>query len=58
MPYHFSLTPEIVRFLQAIERARMTVDLTILPPSLAKEFRLRARLRSTHFSTRIRSAIT
>ena len=51
--YQYSFTPEIVRYLQAIERARSEVKLTILPPALAESIRLRARVRSTHFSTRI-----
>ena len=53
MPYRFSFTPEIVRALQSIERARAEVTLTILPPGVAKGLRLRARIKSTHFSTRI-----
>ena len=53
MPYLYSFTPEIVRYLQAIERARAEVSLTVLPPALADHIRLRARVRSTHFSTRI-----
>jgi Fic family protein len=53
MPYKYSFTPEIVRHLQTIERARAEVTLTILPPAIAEDLRLRARVRSTHFSTRI-----
>jgi len=53
MPYQFDFTPEIVRALQSIERARAEVQLTILPPAVAEGLRLRARVRSTHFSTRI-----
>ena len=53
MAYQYRFTPEIVRYLQAIERARSEVKLTILPPALAESLRLRARVRSTHFSTRI-----
>jgi len=53
MPYQFTFTPEIVRALQSIERARAEVQLTILPPAVAEGLRLRARVRSTHFSTRI-----
>ena len=53
MPYQFDLTPEIVRALQSIERARAQVQLTVLPPAVAEGLRLRARVRSTHFSTRI-----
>ena len=53
MAYSFSFTPEIVRALQGIERARAEVQLTVLPPAVAEGLRLRARVRSTHFSTRI-----
>lgn len=53
MAYRFEFTPEIVRALQTIERARAEVQLTILPPIVAEGLRLRARVRSTHFSTRI-----
>jgi len=53
MPYRFSFTPEIVRALQSIERARAEVTLTVLPPGVAEGLRLRARVKSTHFSTRI-----
>jgi Fic family protein len=53
MGYRFVFTSEIVRSLQAIERARAEVRLTVLPPGLAEHLRMRARLRSTHFSTRI-----
>ncbi len=51
MTYQYSFTPEIVRHLQTIERARAEVTLTILPPAIAEGLRLRARVRSTHFST-------
>ena len=53
MTYRFEFTPEIVRALQTIERARAEVQLTVLPPAVAEGLRLRARVRSTHFSTRI-----
>jgi Fic family protein len=53
MTYNYSFTPEIVRHLQTIERARAEVTLTVLPPAIAEGLRLRARVRSTHFSTRI-----
>lgn len=53
MTYNYSFTPEIVRHLQSIERARTEVTLTVLPPAIAEGLRLRARVRSTHFSTRI-----
>jgi Fic family protein len=53
MTYKYAFTPEIVRHLQTIERARAEVTLTVLPPAIAEGLRLRARVRSTHFSTRI-----
>jgi len=53
MPYQFKFTPEIVRALQSIERSREEVRLTVLPPAVAEGLRLRARVHSTHFSTRI-----
>jgi Fic family protein len=53
MSYRFTFTPEIVRTLQAIERARAEVTLTVLPPAMAERLRLQARVKSTHFSTRI-----
>jgi Fic family protein len=53
MAYRFTFTPEIVRSLQTIERARTEVTLTILPPALVEHLRMQARVRSTHYSTRI-----
>jgi len=53
MSYRFTLTPAILRHLQVIEQARTTVGLTRLPPVVAERLRQQARLRSTHFSTRI-----
>jgi len=53
MPYRFNLTPEILKSLQEIEQARTMVGMTRLPPVVAERLRQRARLRSTHFSTRI-----
>jgi Fic family protein len=53
MSYQYSFNPEIVRFLQAIERARAEVGLIVIPPAMAESLRLRARVRSTHFSTSI-----
>lgn len=53
MSYRFSFTPEIVLALQAIEAARTKVEMVVLPPAVAEGLRLRARIRSTHFSTRI-----
>jgi Fic family protein len=53
MAYHFTFTPEIVLALQSIEAARTQVQMVVLPPTVAEGLRLRARIRSTHFSTRI-----
>jgi hypothetical protein len=53
MPYLFEFTPELVRALQSIERSRTEVQLTVLPPAVAEGLRLRARVHSAHFSTRI-----
>ena len=53
MTYKFSFTAEMVRDLQIIERARAEVGLTVLPPLVMEDLRLQARVRSTHFSTRI-----
>jgi len=53
MTYKFSFTAEMVRDLQIIERARAEVGLTVLPPVVVEDLRLQARVRSTHFSTRI-----
>ncbi len=53
MPDLFSFTAEIVRSLQIIEQSRAEDNLTGLPPAMAESLRLRARVRFTHFSTRI-----
>lgn len=53
MMYDYSFTPEIVRKLQFLEWPRAEVTLTVLPPAIAEGLRLRAHVRSTHFSTRI-----
>jgi Fic family protein len=53
MPYHFSFSPSIVRYLQTIERVRQTIRLTILPPAVAEQLRQQAHIRATHYSTRI-----
>jgi Fic family protein len=53
MTYTYAFTPEIVRKLQSLEWPRAEVTLTVLPPAIAEGLRLRARVRSTHFSTRI-----
>ena len=51
MSYPFIFTPQIVRYLQTIERAHETVRLTALSPLLAEQLRHQADIRSTHFST-------
>jgi hypothetical protein len=48
-----SFTSEIVPSLQIIEQSRAEKNLTVLPPTVAKSLRLRAQMRSTHYSTRI-----
>lgn len=53
MSYRFIYTTQIVRAPQEIERAHAEVTLTILPPAVAEGLRMRARVKSTHFSTRI-----
>jgi len=50
---HYTLTPTIARWLMEIEAARAVVEHTPLPPAVEAELRCRARLRSTHYSTRI-----
>ncbi len=49
----YTLTPAIARCLMAIEATRVVVEHTPLSPSVRDELRRQARLRSTHFSTRI-----
>lgn len=49
----YTFTSAIVRDLMAIEAARQAVHLTVLPPQVAEALRQQARIRSTHFSTRI-----
>src|SRR6185295_13780130 len=49
----YTLTSRQARHLMAIEAARAVVEQTPLPPAVQSEIRNRARLRSTHFSTRI-----
>jgi len=56
MAYKFSFTAEIVRDLQIIELVRAEVGLTVLPPIVVEDLRSQARVRSTHFSTRIECA--
>ncbi len=49
----FVLTPAMARRLMEIEAARVVVEQVPLPPAVVSEMRNRARLRSTHYSTRI-----
>lgn len=49
----YSLNPVIAKSLMEIEAARAVVEHTPLPATVEAELRRRARLRSTHFSTRI-----
>ncbi len=49
----YTLTPTIARALMDIEAARAVVEQTPLPPAAGAELRRRARIRSTHYSTRI-----
>jgi Fic family protein len=49
----YTLTPTIARLLMEIEAARVAVEHTPLPPAAEAELRRRARIRSTHYSTRI-----
>lgn len=49
----YTLTPAMARDLMEIEAARTAIEHTPLPPAAEAELRRRARLRSTHYSTRI-----
>ena len=49
----YTITPSIARHLMEIEAARAVVEHTPLTPTAEAELRHRARVRSTHFSTRI-----
>ena len=53
MNLHYTFTPAIVRDLMDIESARQAVRLTVLPPQVVERLRQQARVRSTHYSTRI-----
>ncbi|NPA31600.1 MAG: Fic family protein [Chloroflexi bacterium] len=53
MSYRFRVTPAMLAALQIIERSRAEIGLLRLPPAVAERLRQQARLRSTHFSTRI-----
>src|SRR3954463_5088607 len=49
----YTLTPAMARRLMEIEAARAVIEQIPLPPAAVSEMRNRARLRSTHYSTRI-----
>lgn len=49
----YSITPSIARNLMDIEAARVVVENTHLPPAVQSELTRRARIRATHYSTRI-----
>ena len=49
----YTLTAPVVDDLMRIEAARALVEHIPLPPAVEAELRYRARVRSTHFSTRI-----
>ena len=53
MNERYNYTAAIVRDLMDIESARQIVKLTVLPPRVAERLRQQARVRSTHYSTRI-----
>src|SRR5215218_2046738 len=49
----YALTPAMARSLMEIEAARALVEQIPLPPAVQSELRRQARVRSTHYSTRI-----
>ncbi len=49
----FTLTPVALRSLLEVEAAKAIVKVTQFSPTVTEELRRRARVRSTHFSTRI-----
>ena len=49
----YTLTPAVARGLMDIEAARAVVEQHPLPPAAEAELRHRARVRSTHYSTRV-----
>lgn len=49
----YSITASIARNLMDIEAARVVVENTPLPPTVQAELTRRARIRATHYSTRI-----
>ena len=49
----YSISPELAHRLMEIESARSAVEHITLPPAIEAELRQRARIRATHYSTRI-----
>lgn len=49
----YTITPAIARGLMTIEAAKAVVSEVPIPPAVEAELRRRARIRSTHYSTRI-----
>src|SRR3990172_7344054 len=49
----YSISPAIVRGLMEIEAAKAVVENAPLSPAVEAELRYKARVRSTHYSTRI-----
>lgn len=49
----YTITPSIARGLMIIEAAKAVVSEVPIPPAVEAELRRRARIRSTHYSTRI-----
>lgn len=49
----YTITPAIARGLMTIEAAKAVVSEIPIPPAVEAELRRRARIRSTHYSTRI-----
>ena len=49
----YTLNPAVVRALLRIEAAKEALGLMVIPPAVGTELRRMARVRSTHYSTRI-----
>src|SRR3989338_3260917 len=49
----YAISPKIARALMEIEAAKAVVESTPLSPAVEAELRHKARVRSTHYSTRI-----
>ena len=49
----YSITPQLARWLMEIESARAIVEYNPLPPAIEAQLRQQARIRATHYSTRI-----